>query len=87
MTTAGLCETSGDWRFDLGLPGKGGLGTFASPPDGAEHSVQGQFVARFPPRQLGMALFVSQPAGRGEAPGRLPVDPPRARSGGHPHER
>ena len=49
MTTAGLYETSGDWLFDIGLPGKsgigggivtvspgkGGLGTFAPPLDSA----------------------------------------------------
>src|SRR4029077_19223581 len=26
MTTAGLYETSGDWLFDTGLPGKSGIG-------------------------------------------------------------
>ena len=26
MTTAGLYETSGDWLFDIGLPGKSGIG-------------------------------------------------------------
>jgi glutaminase len=77
MTTAGLYETSGDWLFDIGLPGKsgigggivtvspgkGGLGTFAPPLDGAGNSVKGQLVARFLSQQLGMDLFVSQPAG------------------------
>ena len=47
MATAGLYETSGDWLYDIGLPGKsgigggivtvspgkGGLGTFAPPLD------------------------------------------------------
>ena len=75
MTTAGLYETSGDWLFDIGLPGKsgigggivtvspgkGGLGTFAPPLDGAGNSVKGQLVAKFLSRQLGMDLFVSQP--------------------------
>ena len=75
MTTAGLYETSGDWLFDIGLPGKsgigggivtvspgkGGLGTFAPPLDGAGNSVKGQLVAQFLSRQLGMDLFVSQP--------------------------
>jgi glutaminase len=74
MTTAGLYETSGDWLFDIGLPGKsgigggivtvspgkGGLGTFAPPLDGAGNSVKGQLVAQFLSRQLGMDLFVSQ---------------------------
>ncbi len=75
MTTAGLYETSGDWLFDIGLPGKsgigggivtvspgkGGLGTFAPPLDNAGNSVKGQLVAKFLSQQLGMDLFVSQP--------------------------
>src|ERR1700720_1829639 len=75
MATAGLYETSGDWLFDTGLPGKsgisggmvsvspgkGGLGTFAPPLDSAGNSVKGQLVAKFLSRQLGMDLFVSQP--------------------------
>jgi glutaminase len=76
MTTAGLYETSGDWLFDIGLPGKsgigggivtvspgkGGLGTFAPPLDSAGNSVKGQLVAKFLSQQLGLDLFVSQPA-------------------------
>jgi len=75
MATAGLYETSGDWLFDIGLPGKsgigggivtvspgkGGLGTFAPPLDAAGNSVKGQLAARFLSQQLGMDLFVSQP--------------------------
>jgi len=83
-TTAGLSETSGEWLFDIGLPGKGGLGTFAPPLDGAGNRVQGQRVARFLSQELGLDLLVWQPAGRGEEPRRLLVDPPLARSGG-PH--
>ncbi len=74
MTTAGLYETSGDWLFDIGLPGKsgigggivtaspgkGGLGTFASPLDSAGNSVKGQLVAKFLSQRLGMDLFVSK---------------------------
>ena len=55
MATAGLYETSGDWLYEIGLPGKsgigggivtvspgkGGLGTFAPPLDEAGNSVQG----------------------------------------------
>ncbi len=77
MATAGLYETSGDWLYDIGLPaksgigggivavspGKGGLGIFAPPLDGAGNSVKGQLVAKFLSQQLGMDLFVSQPAG------------------------
>jgi glutaminase len=76
MTTAGLYETSGDWLYDVGLPGKsgvsggivtvspgkGGLGTFAPPLDSAGNSVKGQLVAKFLSQRLGMDLFVSEPA-------------------------
>lgn len=75
MTTAGLYETSGDWLYDIGLPGKsgigggivtvspgkGGLGTFAPPLDSAGNSVKGQLVAKFLSQQLGLNLFVSKP--------------------------
>lgn len=75
MATAGLYETSGDWLFEIGLPGKsgigggivtvspgkGGLGTFAPPLDTAGNSVKGQLVARFLSQRLGMDLFVSKP--------------------------
>jgi len=76
MATAGLYETSGDWLYDIGLPGKsgiggsivtvspgkGGLGTFAPPLDAAGNSVKGQLVARFLSQRLGLDLFVSAPA-------------------------
>jgi glutaminase len=75
MTTAGMYETSGDWLYDIGLPGKsgigggivtvspgkGGLGTFAPPLDAAGNSVKGQLVAKFLSQRLGMDLFVSKP--------------------------
>jgi glutaminase len=75
MATAGLYETSGDWLFDIGLPGKsgigggivtvspgkGGLGTFAPPLDRAGNSVKGQLVSAFLSQELGMDLFVSRP--------------------------
>ena len=76
MTTAGLYETSGDWLYDVGLPGKsgvgggivtvapgkGGLGTFAPPLDEAGNSVRGQLAARFLSRALGLDLFASEVA-------------------------
>ena len=65
MTTAGLYETSGDWLYDVGLPGKtesaahrpaspgkGGLGTFAPPLDRTGNSVKGQLAARFLSRKV-----------------------------------
>ncbi|MEZ6073480.1 MAG: glutaminase A, partial [Pirellulales bacterium] len=75
MATAGLYETSGDWLYEIGLPGKsgigggiatvspgkGGLGTFAPPLDAAGNSVKGQHVARFLSQRLGMDLFLSKP--------------------------
>jgi glutaminase len=74
MATAGLYETSGDWLYDIGLPGKsgigggilavspgkGGLGTFAPPLDQAGNSVKGQLAAKYLSRQLGMDLFISK---------------------------
>jgi glutaminase len=74
MTTAGLYENSGDWLYDVGLPGKsgigggiitvapgkGGLATFAPPLDRAGNSVRGQLAARFLSRALGLDIFLSR---------------------------
>lgn len=79
MTTAGLYETSGDRLYDIGLPGKsgigggivtvapgkGGLDTFAPPLDSAGNSVKGQLTAAFLSRRLGLDLFASAPDTRG----------------------
>ena len=76
MTIAGLYETSGDWLYDVGLPGKsgigggivtvspgkGGLGTFAPPLDAAGNSVTGQLAATFLSHRLGLDLYASSPA-------------------------
>lgn len=73
MTIAGLYETSGDWLYDIGLPGKsgfgggivtvspgkGGLGTFAPPLDSAGNSVKGQLVARQLSQSAGLDLFLA----------------------------
>jgi glutaminase len=75
MVTAGLYETSGDWLYEIGLPGKSGIGggivtvspgkggvaTFAPPLDQAGNSVKGQLVTRHISQHLGMDLFVSLP--------------------------
>jgi glutaminase len=75
MATAGLYETSGDWLYDVGLPGKsgigggivtvvpgkGGLGTFAPRLDFAGNSVRGRLVAAELSHSLGLDIFVSQP--------------------------
>ena len=76
MVTAGLYETSGDWMYDIGLPGKsgvsggmitvapgkGGLATFSPPLDGAGNSVRGQLTASFLSERLGLHLLASMPA-------------------------
>jgi glutaminase len=76
MATAGLYETSGDWLYDVGLPGKsgigggivtvapgkGGMGTYAPRLDSAGNSVRGQLAARFVSRRLGLDIFLSDPA-------------------------
>lgn len=75
MATAGLYESSGDWLYDVGLPGKSGigggivtvspgkgaLGTFAPRLDAAGNSVKGQLAARFLAERLGLDLFASRP--------------------------
>jgi glutaminase len=77
MVTAGLYETSGDWMYDIGLPGKsgvsggmitvapgkGGLATYSPPLDGAGNSVRGQLTATFLSERLGLHLLASMPAG------------------------
>ena len=75
MATAGLYENSGDWLYDVGLPGKsgigggivtvspgkGGLGSFAPPLDPAGNSVKGQRAAEYLAAELGLNLFISKP--------------------------
>ncbi|HKY15340.1 MAG TPA: glutaminase A [Microthrixaceae bacterium] len=73
MATAGLYETSGEWLYDIGLPGKSGigggivmvspgkgaLGTYAPRLDAAGNSVKGQRAARLLSGRLGLDLFAS----------------------------
>ncbi|TVR67097.1 MAG: glutaminase [Candidatus Competibacteraceae bacterium] len=75
LATAGLYEQSGDWLFEIGLPGKsgvgggiftvapgkGGLGVFAPPLDGAGNSIKGQKVTKYLSERLGLNLFMSKP--------------------------
>jgi glutaminase len=75
LATAGLYERSGDWLYEIGLPGKSGvgggivtiapgkgsLGTFAPPLDAAGNSVKGQRVTKYLSEKLGLNLFASKP--------------------------
>ena len=75
MAVAGLYETSGDWLYDVGLPGKsgiagglvtvspgkGGMGAFSPPLDDTGNTVRGALAARFLSDCLGLSLFASQP--------------------------
>lgn len=75
LATAGLYERSGDWLFDVGLPGKsgvsgglvtvspgkGGVGTYSPPLDEAGNSVRGQRVTTYLSERLGLNLFSSAP--------------------------
>ena len=76
MATAGLYELSGDWLYEIGVPGKsgvsggivtvspgkGGLATFSPPLDVAGNSVRGQLVTKYLSERLGLNLFASEPA-------------------------
>src|SRR3954465_13823832 len=78
MATAGLYELSGDWLFEIGVPGKsgvsggivtvapgkGGLATFSPLLDAAGNSVRGQLVTKYLSERLGLNLFASQAASR-----------------------
>jgi glutaminase len=75
LATAGLYELSGDWLYEVGLPGKsgvsggivtvapgkGGLGTFSPRLDEAGNSVRGQRLTKHLSERLGLNLFASQP--------------------------
>jgi glutaminase len=79
MATAGLYELSGDWLYEIGMPGKsgvsggivtvspgkGGLATFSPPLDAAGNSVRGQLVTKFLAERLGLNLFASEAVSRG----------------------
>jgi glutaminase len=76
MATAGMYERSGDWLYDVGLPGKSGigggvltvspgkagLGSFSPRLDAAGNSVRGVLAATRLAAELGLGLFSSRPA-------------------------
>lgn len=73
MATTGMYEASGDWLFEIGMPGKSGvsggivtiapgkgsLATFSPPLDTAGNSVRGIHATRHLSRKLGLNLFSS----------------------------
>jgi glutaminase len=75
MATAGLYETSGDWLWDVGLPGKSGISgavvalspgkgaiaAFSPRLDQAGNSIRGQIVARLLSQELGLDVFAARP--------------------------
>jgi glutaminase len=76
LATAGMYEQSGDWLYEVGLPGKSGvsggivtiapgkagMGTFAPLLDEAGNSIKGQLATKFLSERLGLNLFASRPA-------------------------
>ena len=75
LATSGLYERSGEWLFDIGLPGKSGvagglvtaapgkvgIGTYAPRLDSAGNSVRGQIATAYLSRALGLNIFASHP--------------------------
>lgn len=73
LATAGLYERTGDWLYDIGLPGKsgvsggmvtispgkGGLAAFSPPLDPAGNSVRGRLATAHLSDTLGLNLFAS----------------------------
>ncbi|WIB79164.1 glutaminase A [Curtobacterium sp. MCPF17_002] len=82
MAASGLYERSGEWLYDIGLPGKsgvsggiltiapgkGGLATFSPPLDPAGNSVRGVLATTWLSRTLGLNLFASADVHRTETP-------------------
>jgi glutaminase len=74
LAATGAYERSGEWLFEIGLPGKSGvsgglvtvapgkagIGTFAPPLDEAGNSVRGQRATAYLSRVLGLNIFASQ---------------------------
>jgi glutaminase len=77
LATAGLYERSGDWLYEIGIPGKSGvsggivaiapgkgaIGTFSPKLDEAGNSVRGQRMVKNLSERLGLNLFASRPVG------------------------
>ena len=75
LATAGLYERSGEWLYEIGIPGKsgvsggivaiapgkGGIGIYSPPLDEAGNSVRGVRLAKYLSERLGLNLFASKP--------------------------
>lgn len=73
LAACGLYERSGEWLFEIGLPGKSGvaggimtvspgkagIGVFSPPLDSAGNSVRGQLATAYLSRALGLNIFAS----------------------------
>ena len=73
LAASGLYERSGEWLFEIGLPGKSGvsgglmtvapgkgaIGTYAPRLDSAGNSVRGQIATAYLARALGLDVFAS----------------------------
>jgi glutaminase len=79
LAASGLYERSGEWLFEIGLPGKSGVagglvtiapgkgavGSYAPRLDAAGNSVRGQIAAAYLSRALGLNVFASAPRQEG----------------------
>nr|WP_296064158.1 glutaminase A [uncultured Actinoplanes sp.] len=77
LAASGLYERSGEWLYEIGLPGKSGvagglvtispgkagIGSYSPLLDPAGNSIRGQRAAAFLSRSLGLNIFASAPPG------------------------
>ncbi|HJA05516.1 MAG: glutaminase A [Candidatus Microbacterium stercoravium] len=82
LTASGLYENSGEWLFEIGLPGKSGvagglvtvapgkvaIGTYAPRLDKAGNSIRGQIATAYLSRALGLNIFASGSRSTGPVP-------------------